>query len=678
MKKTTLIFLLGLLSTQLSIAQSNQEPCAFDRLFNNESILGAEKMISKKVEYMKNKNHQSPDSVIKIIPVVVHIFHTGGAENISQAQIESQIRILNEDYGRISGTNGYGSGVDTKVRFCLATIDPDGDCTNGVVRINSSLANHQTYQRALLKQLSFWDNTRYLNIYVVKSINGNVAGYSSFPGGPPEEDGMVVQNTYFGDIGTASGSLGRTTSHEMGHWFGLYHTFNNGCGTDVCTDGDYVCDTPPQATASFNCNTLNTCSNDIPDLNDLKENYMNYTPDACKDMFTEGQKQRIHAALDTIRTLIWSNSNLIATGCDSLYIAPLMCNVKANFSTLTKEICIGNNIEFIDISQNDATSWNWNFQGGTPATSIVQNPIITYNSVGDFDVELIVTNSNGSDTLLMNDFVTVTSPGIGDTLSFAENFETGSFTSSGITLNNPDGGISWEIDSNAAKTGIFSIRINNYINTNYGTVDEILLPYLDFSSEDTNHTMSFSWAYARSDALYSDDMIIQLSTDCGNTFNTIMAKSGSSLVTGPTQTSFFIPDSTQWRDASINLKKYSNEQYVLIKIVNVTDGGNNLYIDDINIDGEKFIFDGINSNVENNVSIFPNTTNEIINIKFSKEITKKRTLKIFNVGGKLISKLNVENSENIKLDVSGYNNGLYLVVIEGGNNVFTKKINIIK
>jgi len=433
--KQTIIFLTTILFALSIKAQDNTIPCLFDFYTKNKSIHKTESIIQKGVIKLKNTslNKVSHDS-IKTIPVVVHVLHIGGSENISEAQIQTQIAILNEDYGKITGTNGDGNGVDTKVRFCLAKIDPNGNCTNGIVRIYTSLTNHKTYERAMLKQLSFWDNTKYMNIYLVKSITGGVLGYSSFPGGPPNEDGMVVKHNVFGNLGTASSSLGRTASHEIGHWFGLYHTFNNGCGTDLCTDGDYVCDTPPQASPSFNCNTINSCSNDIPDVDDQKENYMNYTPDACKNMFTNGQKLRIQSTLDNIRTTIWSQNNLIATGCDSSYLPPASCPVIADFVTLTPEICVGNSVSFMDKSLNDATSWQWTFTGGVPVTSTSQNPTVVYNTTGNYDVKLVISDGVTSDSVLFQNHVIVSSPGIGDPLSFSQNFDDGLYPPVGILI----------------------------------------------------------------------------------------------------------------------------------------------------------------------------------------------------------------------------------------------------
>ncbi len=630
------LWLSALVFTNPSIAQTNYETsCFFDEYTNNKRILKAEAIIQNGVKKMQHAllNNAVQDS-IKTIPVVVHVLHIGGSENISDAQIESQITIMNEDFGKIAGTNGDGNGVDTKVRFCLAKIDPDGNCTNGIVRVFSSLTNHQTYERALLKQLSFWDNTKYMNIYLVKSITGGILGYSSFPGGPPDEDGMVVRSNVFGNIGTASSSLGRTASHEIGHWFGLYHTFNNGCGTDVCLDGDFVCDTPPQAAPSFNCSTLNTCSNDIPDVDDQKENYMNYTPDACKNMFTNGQKLRIQATLDSIRTVIWSQINLVATGCDSNYTAPTVCGVSANFVTLTQDICVGNSVHFMDISLNNATSWQWTFTGGTPASSTAPNPTITYDSLGSYPVKLVVSDSTTTDSLIINNYITVSTPGIGTSLPFYEGFDSGIFPPQGIVINNLDGGITWELDSAAAVSGNYSIKINNLINTNYGSADEIVLPYFDLTSNTTSDLfMTFDWAYARSDASFSDEMIVLLSTDCGSNFTQVYYRKGNSLTSGPTQTTPFIPDSTQWKSASIPLNSYITEQYVQIKIVNVTDGGNNLYIDNINIGDPPVGIEDVNG--ESQFGFYPNPASNEIVLEFSND-TENRVIKIYNSIGNLL------------------------------------------
>lgn len=601
-------------------AFAQQAPCLFDSLYPAYRLETAEAGIRAGLHKRileSADSHESGDS-IRVIPVVVHVIHNGGTENISAAQIESQIRILNEDYGKQPGTPGNGDGVDTRVRFCLAKKDPQGRCTDGTVRLKTPLTAHKPVDRASLKQLSFWDNKRYLNVYVVKSITGGVGGYSSFPYTPPDEDGIVVRANLFGDIGTASASGGRTTTHELGHWFGLYHTFNGGCGQDTCADGDYVCDTPPVANPNYTCNlNANSCANDSPNLPDQVRNYMDYSPDDCKNKFTQGQKERILATLDTVRTLIWSPANLAATGCDSAYQAPAFCSVAADFVTLTPTVCTGNQVYFMDRSLNAATAWQWSFPNGTPATSTLQNPTVKYDTVGIYPVRLIATNANGSDTLTIDNYIEVTEPGIGTPLPFARNFDDGAYPPDGIAIINPDGGIAWELDSAAAKSAPLSMRINNLINTNYGTRDELELPFLDLTTAhpDSMVHLTFWWAYARSDANYSDELIVQLSKDCGFNYTQILTKSGATLVTGPTQTTPFIPDASQWKKATINLNAYRAERYVKIRFVNVTDGGNNLYIDDLYIgDGGTVTVTGEPEATTEPIRFFPNPARDRIQL----------------------------------------------------------------
>lgn len=664
----TRILLCFVLIAHISISQ-DKILCAFDQLKNPATVSAAEKMIQSGVLNLEKTNHDN-----KIIPVVVHVFHLGGSENISDAQIESQIQVLNEDFGKIAGTNGDGSGVDTKVRFCLAKIDPDGNCTNGIVRIYSSLTNHKTYERSLLKELSFWDNERYLNIYIVKSITGNVLGYSSFPGGPPSEDGAVMRHDYFGRIGTASASLGRTATHEIGHWFGLYHTFNGGCGTDLCLDGDYVCDTPPAATANFGCSATNSCSNDSPDVADLISNYMDYTDDACKSMFTAGQADRILSALVTIRTVIWSDSNLISTGCDTNFVAPPTCPVVADFASLNTSVCLNNTVSFVDVSLNNVTTWQWYFPGGIPASSTLQNPSVTYPSLGSFDVILVVSNSTSTDSIGQSNFVTVSNPGVGLNLPFQENFDSNVFPPNGISINNPDGQITWELDSAAFTSSFHSVKINNLINTNYGTIDEIILPFLNLSSNTSTPYLKYKWAYAKSDALYSDEMIVQLSTDCGVTWNQVFYRTGTGLASGPTQTTPFIPTASQWKNASVNLSTYSSEQYVLIKIINVTDGGNNLYIDDINI-GDQAL--DIQENTTADFLIYPNPNNGMFSIDLNEYYGKVSVLKIVSMEGKMVYEQQLSSSKE-QINVTNLTQGLYFIHLLSENGTHINQLIISK
>lgn len=319
MKTHYIILLLELLFLQ-SFSQSTY--CLTDSIDKNNNLdLYKFTQFTNEVGKHQNSKYIST-GLIKTIPIVVHIIHQNGAENISDAQVISQIDVLNKDFRRFNSdtvnTNPVFLGVtaDMEISFCLATIDPIGNPTNGIVRVFSSINTPSQ-----LINLYGWDNKKYLNIYV----SANVGSFSSFPWSPDSLDGIFVTHVRFGTVGTAGTELftefskfGRTTTHEVGHYLGLYHTFGAACGTNVA--GDSVSDTP-MADMRWVMSTclgqnLNTCL-EIPDLPDQVDNYMDYNIDSCMNMFSIGQKARVMATLNTYRFLLWFDSNLALTGCDS-------------------------------------------------------------------------------------------------------------------------------------------------------------------------------------------------------------------------------------------------------------------------------------------------------------------------------------------------------------------------
>ncbi len=326
------------------------------------------------------------DSIIRI-PVVFHVIYNTTASNISLSQIESQIRILNEDFRRIPGTNGFGNGADTKIEFFLAQKDPQGDCTDGVVRIQSSLSNHNASNPAILKSISQWDPTRYLNFWVVNSMGG-VLGYATFPSSlnsNPGQDGIVVADQYVGDEGTAgSGSFGfgRTATHEIGHWLGLFHTFQGGCGGNCASTGDLLCDTPPVDNPNFGCPIGHqSCGN-----TDLIENYMDYTDDLCMDMFTPDQSNRMISQINQYRSILIDSINALNAGYYGCSVA-----VTATLSG-SDTICLGDDARLL-----------FNLTGKAPFNVVYTdgNSNFTLNNISSPHVEIISSlNSNKSYSLI--------------------------------------------------------------------------------------------------------------------------------------------------------------------------------------------------------------------------------------------------------------------------------------
>jgi hypothetical protein len=283
-------------------------------LIDNPNMMGSDaferQMAPKIAEIKRQLESGSAARVLQFtIPVVVHVIHNGepigtGA-NISDAQVISQIQVLNEDFRRIVGSNGFNSnpnGTDVEVEFCLAKQNPEGCVSNGIDRVDMSAVS-TTWSGpggstdSVLKPATIWDASQYMNMWSVNFADGSLLGYAQFPGGPANTDGVVSNYTYFGSNDAPGVSipgafnLGRTMTHEVGHYLALFHTFQGGCGGA----GDQCNDTPAVDSPNFGCPTNHQSCGDV----DMIENYMDYTDDACMNVFTNDQKARVIAAMTT-------------------------------------------------------------------------------------------------------------------------------------------------------------------------------------------------------------------------------------------------------------------------------------------------------------------------------------------------------------------------------------------
>ncbi|MBK8426187.1 MAG: T9SS type A sorting domain-containing protein [Lewinellaceae bacterium] len=256
---------------------------------------------------------------------------------------------------------------------------------------------------------------------------------------------------------------------------------------------------------------------------------------------------------------------------------------------------------------------------------------------------------------------------------FSANFDDGVFPPTGAEIYNPDLGIHWELDSLAAHSPPYAARIDNLVNVNYGTRDEILLPFLNLNSSNPDSSLSliFWWAYARSDPNYSDELIVQISKDCGVNYTNILTKSGHALVTGPTQTTPFIPTAAQWRKATVNLFQYRTEEYVKIRFVNVTDGGNRLYLDDIQIDGGLVTGTVEPERAAFPVRIFPNPAFDLVRCR-QKPVGMNRFIRVFDTLGRLLRDYGPDPGKT--LDLAGLPAGLIFFKIESAGQVVTLRL----
>jgi len=343
MARTIFIFLLFLTILLFSIlpAFAQLDPCGTgDKMIprGNGSLKAYNSLqrIHENIQFLQSAGKIS-DTII--FPTVIHIIHDNGVGDITDEQVMDGLRVINEDFNRMNADTSDTRDVfkpfaaAVKFKFLLAKLDSNGDSTTAIVRVDTSLIPHpeptsQDFDN--VKFISHWPSDMYYNIWLVRAIQDGPLGYAQYPGtdftygGPWETWGVVMRNDQFGTIGSSSAADGRTATHEIGHTFGLYHTFlssSAGCGSKCDTTGDEVCDTPPN-TSSFSCpQTKNSCSNDTSgpsayttDVVDQLENFMSYN--SCQNMFSQGQRTRMKAMIASFPTLqnLSSDANLIATG----------------------------------------------------------------------------------------------------------------------------------------------------------------------------------------------------------------------------------------------------------------------------------------------------------------------------------------------------------------------------
>ncbi|MGI8892176.1 MAG: fibronectin type III domain-containing protein, partial [Bacteroidia bacterium] len=303
-KKIILIFMAALCSVN-SYSQTYRS-CATtevheEELRNNPEIKQKLLSIENHIQFYEQSGG-SMRSMAITIPVVVHIIYNTASQNISDAQIQSQIDVLNEDFRKLNSDVSMvpsiwqGITADAQIEFCLAKRDPMGNATTGITRTYTSQTSFSTNNA--MKYTSSggkdgWDRNQYMNIWVC-NLGGSLAGYAQFPGGTAATDGIVVHYSTFGRTGTLQNGYnkGRVTTHEVGHWLNLRHIWG-----DASCGNDYVADTPTQSAANYGCPGFPyvTCSNGPS--GDMYMNYMDYTFDACKYMFTSGQASRMNAVL---------------------------------------------------------------------------------------------------------------------------------------------------------------------------------------------------------------------------------------------------------------------------------------------------------------------------------------------------------------------------------------------
>ncbi len=274
-------------SHDILLEQQQQDPKRINKL----------RQIEEHTQNYINRAQQRAVNGIITIPVVVHVVYRTSTQNISDSQIQSQLTVLNDDFRRFnSDANGtWSQAADSEIEFCLATVDPNGNPTSGITRTSTNVSGFGTndaVKSASSGGVNAWNTSDYLNIWVC-DIGGGILGYAQFPGGNPSTDGVVNDYRYFGTNGTATApfNLGRTMTHEVGHYLNLRHIWGDG----NCNVDDFVSDTPTSDGPNYGCASSHVSCSSL----DMVQNYMDYSDDGCMNLFTTGQKNRMRAIFDT-------------------------------------------------------------------------------------------------------------------------------------------------------------------------------------------------------------------------------------------------------------------------------------------------------------------------------------------------------------------------------------------
>ena len=596
-----------------------------------------EKKLANSIQLQSAQNANR--RVVYTIPVVVHVVHNGEpigtGPNISDDQVLSQIQVLNEDFRRLFGTRGYNThpdGADVEVEFCLAKQTPDGCTTNGINRIDmsdtaTSWSGPGGNTDTVLKPATYWDASRYFNIWSVQFSNTTLLGFAQFPNGPASSDGVVIGYQFFGSsddpnvtLPNSTFDLGRTGTQEVGHYLGLFHTFQGGCSETG--GGDQCADTPPVANGNSNnstCNPGNDSCTVPPGFPDMVENYMDYSSDVCMNVFTNDQKSRMVATLTTAPN---RPNTTTSTVCNNL--PSVSYDVQIGINSIATEDCISTATPSIIITNWGTTTLTsaditHDVDGGTPSVynwsgslafgeyEVVTLPGFT-GAPGNRTFNATVSNPNGnSDARVCND---VTSAPFTIPNSFA------STTQVHLTLNTDDygGETTWEFRNSG------------------GTLLNSGGPYLD------NATINESF---------------NVSTDECYTF-TIFDSANDGICCG-------------YGVGSYELKADDN---TVIASGGEFGGSESKKISTITLGADEYF-----SN--NRISIYPNPVSNLLHVKLGNGNDLPDAFEVYNILGQSMMRQNVGHISDLELDVSLLSNGMYFIkVIKEGNAItlpFIKK-----
>jgi PKD repeat protein len=654
----------------------------------------------------KLEETNSPKGTIYYIPIVFHVLHENGNENISDAQIVDAVEILNRDFhlenldaanvvAAFNSSNPSAQSVpaDAEIQFRLATRAPNGACFSGITRTNSALSyvtNTNQGQQQVNAVSSGndiyqgqWQGDEYLNVFICGGIGG-AAGYTYTPqfGFTGMNNGIWLLHTYIGSIGTGSPTTSRALTHEVGHWLNLQHPWgptNNPGLSSNCNTDDGIDDTP-DCWGLTSCNlSSNSCSGDNSywgfDQIDNTENFMEYS--YCSKMFTQGQVDEMRFTLETNnagyanRDNLITTQNLAATGANGNLT---LC--EAAFSASRTSICVGESVDFSDDSFNAVTSRTWTFQGGTPGTSTQENPTITYDTPGIYEVELSATDGITTDVETKTSYIRVLANG--GAVPILDGFE-GYSSLDAITEwevvdygNNAE----WEL----ATTGLSSTKSAKLPNfgQSAGNFDELVSEPIDLSgiTSQTGMTLSFRYSYRKRNSGNDETMKVYVSNTCGESWVARKTLTGPILGSDIVSSSWTPSAPADW--VTVHMTNITSAYWVdnfRYKFEFESDGGNNIYLDNINIyagsPSDDLVASIDEANAVDHITLYPNPTEGDVTVRFDVANSQEVNMEVVDVTGKLINTTRVNASTGANMVVLGTASmapGMYFLKIDGSNN----------
>jgi hypothetical protein len=585
--------------------------------------------------YLNNKKNQNSINAVITIPVVFHIVYNTTSQNITDAKCQAQINQLNLDFAKMNANASsipaiwQSVAANTGIQFCLAQRDPNGSATTGIERKQTTVTSFSTndyIKHTANGGLNAWPATSYLNLWV-GNLSGGVLGYAQFPGGSASNDGVVLLYSSVGSVaspGTATNyNLGRTATHEVGHWLNLYHIWGDESG---CTGSDNVGDTPNQGPENYGCPSYphtDNCATASPGV--MFMNYMDYTNDACMNMFTAGQSSRMNALFATggsrasIRSSLGCQAPTGTTcGIPSGLSASSITSTSATISWTAISGATSYNIQY---KKSSVTTWT----ATTSTTNSKSLTGLTAATAYQFQVQAVCASGSSSYSAI------------------------GSFTTSATTCSDP-------YESNNTYTYATQIATNTDYNALIGNSTDQDWFRFTTTSPNTNIKVTLTNLAGDYDVkLYNSSLtLLSTSQNGGTTSETIIRNTTA-----------------------------AGTYYLRVYGYNGAYSATQCYKIRASVSGTSFRFtEDIETNivdkpVENDFIAYPNPAHDMINILYNSLSSENLSARIFDVIGRTVRSSNVDVTEGenkFSFDLSDLTKGIYFIELNNGVDRSIKKI----